>query len=403
MSSPVAQSATVPLRDHIVANAELPLDHARALPPAVYTDPTHYAWEVEHVLRAEWQCIGHVSQVPKPGDYRNVDLLGEPMLLTRGRDGAVRVLSRICPHRGMDVNPTEYGRPAAGCARVFRCPYHFWTFGLDGRCTGAPEMQQATGFHRDTVRLAELHTAEWHGFVFVNLSGDAPPLDAHYAAMGTQLAPWHMDELEMVAELSWDCSFNWKVLVENFAECYHHIGAHVKVFEPLFPGSTCWSDDEDPAFTVAHLPLIAPLADEVRAGTSSLRQFIDIETVPVERRTEWYVYVGFPTFLLFAAPDRVFWYQVIPDGPERMKLVTTLLVRPEAKALPDFDARVAAELDMLRGFHMEDMEMCAAVQRGMHSALYRPGRLSHLEKPLWLIQRYLARRVRAEAPSAPVC
>lgn len=384
------------LHEQIVTSAESPLDQARALPPAVYTDPAHYAWEVEHVLRKEWLCVGHVSQVPSPGDFRNVDMLGEPMLLARGKDGEVRVLSRTCPHRGMDINPVEYGRPAAGNARVLRCPYHFWTFGLDGKCTGAPEMQESQLFCRDETRLHQFRTEIWHGFVFVNLTGTAEtPLATLYDRMGTQLAPWRMGDLEMVAEMTWDCPFNWKILVENFAECYHHIGAHSKIFEPLFPGKTCWSEEEHPGYTVAHLPLIQSLADEVRAQQSSLRQFVDIDTVPIEKRTDWYVYVGFPTFLLFAAPDRVYWYQVMPDGPERMKLLTTLLVLPEAKLLPDWDERLAGDLDMLKAFHLEDMEMCTAVQRGMHSIAYRPGALSHLEKPLWLIQRYLARRIQA--------
>jgi len=390
-----ADPSLATLHEQILSTAGSPLDQARALPSAVYTDTSHYSWEVDHVLRDQWLCVGHVSQVPAPGDFRNVDLLGEPLLLTRARDGVVRVLSRICAHRGMDMNPTEFGRPAAGNARVLRCPYHFWTYALDGRCTGAPEMQQSKAFCRDEVRLTEFRSALWHGFVFVNLSGTAEPLESLYDIMGAQLAPWRMDQLEMVSELSWDCSFNWKILVENFAECYHHIGAHVKVFEPLFPGKTCWTEDEHPAFTVAHLPLIPSLADEVRAGASSLEQFVDIDTVPVERRAEWYVYVGFPTFLLFAAPDRVFWYQVLPEGPDRMKLVTTLLVLPEARRLPDFERRLEGELEMLRTFHMEDMEMCTAVQRGMHSTAYRPGPLSHLEKPLWHIQRYLARRIAA--------
>lgn len=389
------------LHEQIVESAGNPLEHARALPAGAYTDAAHYAWEVDHVLREEWLCVGHVSQVPEPGDFRNVDLLGEPLLLARGRDGVVRVLSRTCPHRGMDINPPDYGRAAAGNARVLRCPYHFWTFALDGRCTGAPEMQNAKDFCREEVGLTEFRSALWHGFVFVNLSGDASPLETLYDVMGTQLAPWRMEQLEMVSELTWECSFNWKIIVENFAECYHHIGAHSKIFEPLFPGKTCWSEDEHPAFTVAHLPLIAPLADEVRAEASSLRQFVDIDTVPVEKRTEWYVYVGFPTFLLFAAPDRVYWYQVLPEGPERMRLVTTLLVRPEARRLPDYEQRLGEDLDLLRRFHLEDMEMCTAVQRGMRSIAYRPGPLSHLEKPLWHIQRYLARRIVASSPVQP--
>jgi phenylpropionate dioxygenase-like ring-hydroxylating dioxygenase large terminal subunit len=144
------------------------------------------------------------------------------------------------------------------------------------------------------------------------------------------------------------------------------------------------------------------LADEVRAGTSGLRSFVDIPTVAPENRVEWYVYVGHPTFLLFAAPDRVFWYRVLPDGPQRVKLLTTLLVLPESKRMPDFEQRLAAEVEMLKKFHTEDMEVCVAVQKGMNSSAYRPGRLSHLEVPIWHIQRFLARQLRgaAGAPDA---
>src|SRR5206468_2558967 len=124
--------------------------------------------------------------------------------------------------------------------------------------------------------------------------------------MGEKLAEWQLGNLDVVAELEWDCAFNWKVIVENFAECYHHLGAHLKTFEPLFPAKTCWSDDEHPAFTVAHLPLVQRLADDVRA----------------------------------------------------------------------------------------------AVQKGMNSSTFRSGRLSHLEVPIWHIQRYLARKIR-EAETSP--
>lgn len=173
----------------------------------------------------------------------------------------------------------------------------------------------------------------------------------------------------------------------------------MKTFEPMFPAKTCWSEEEHPAYTVAHLPLVQRLADDVRSGSdrSEVRSFVDIPTVPMDKRVEWYVYVGYPTFLLFVAADRVFWYRVLPEGPQKVRLLTTLLVPPEAKQMPDFQQRLDAEVEMLKVFHTEDMEVCVAVQKGMNAAAYRPGRLSHLEKPIWLIQRYLARKIREAA------
>jgi len=393
-AEPAAKNRLAALHEQMIAAAGRPLERARTFPPAAYTDPDHYRFEVEHVLKRQWLCVGHVSQVPRPGDFFNLDLLGEPMVVVRGKDDVVRVLSRVCPHRGMDVNPTEFGRPAKGNARFLLCPYHFWSFDLDGRCKGAPEMQKAEGFSRKDVRLGSFRSEIWNGFLFVTFSDDVAPVVELYREMGESLAGWQLENLEVVAELEWDCAFNWKVIVENFAECYHHLGAHLKTFEPIFPAKTCWSEPEHANFTVAHLPLVPSLADDVRAGTSNLRSFVDIPTVTPERRVEWYVYVGHPTFLLFAAPDRVFWYRVVPDGPQRVKLLTTLLVLPESKQMPDYQQRLASEVEMLKAFHLEDMEVCVAVQKGMNSSTYRPGRLSHLEVPIWHVQRYLARKLR---------
>jgi phenylpropionate dioxygenase-like ring-hydroxylating dioxygenase large terminal subunit len=382
------------LHRKMIDAAEKPLVHAVTFPPKAYTDPTHYDFEVERILKHEWLSVGHLSQIPNPGDYFNLDLLGEPMVVVRGKDAEIRVLSRVCPHRGMDVNPTEYGRPAKGNARFLICPYHFWSYDLDGRCKGAPEMHKAAGFSRKDIALPAFRSEIWNGFIFVTFADDIPPVAHFYKAMGEQLADFQLGNLQVVTELEWDCAFNWKVIVENFAECYHHLGAHLKTFEPLFPARTCWSDDEHEAFTVAHLPLVQRLADDVRSGSSELRSFVDIPTLPVDRRVQWYVYVGYPTFLLFAAPDRVFWYRVLPDGPQRVKLLTTLMVLPEAKQMPDYEKRLAAEIEMLKTFHTEDMEVCVAVQKGMNSSTFRSGRLSHLEIPIWHIQRYLARKLR---------
>ncbi len=388
-------SAPAELLHQICDAAERPLEQAVTFPPRAYTDPKHYQLEVDTILKREWLSVGHISQIPKPGDYFNLDLLGEPMVVVHGKDGVIRVLSRVCPHRGMDVNPTEYGRPEKGNARFLLCPYHFWSFDLDGRCKGAPEMQKADGFNRKEIGLSSFRSEVWNGFIFVTFTDEIPPVSEFYKDMGDKLAEFQLDKLEVVAELTWDCAFNWKVIVENFAECYHHLGAHVKTFEPMFPARTCWSDEEHPAYTVAHLPLVQRLADDVRAGTSDIRSFIDIPTVAMEHRVQWYVYVGFPTFLLFAAPDRVFWYRVLPEGPGKVKLLTTLMVLPESKQMPDYEQRLKAEIEMLKEFHTEDMEVCVAVQKGMNSSMYKSGRLSHLEKPIWHIQRYVARKLRA--------
>ena len=143
-------------------------------------------------------------------------------------------------------------------------------------------MQKAEGFSRKDVRLGSFRSEIWNGFLFVTFSDDVAPVAELYREMGESLAGWQLGNLEVVAELEWDCAFNWKVIVENFAECYHHLGAHLKTFEPIFPAKTCWSEPEHANFTVAHLPLVPSLADDVRAGTSNLR---GSSTSPRSRRS----------------------------------------------------------------------------------------------------------------------
>ncbi|HZP61284.1 MAG TPA: Rieske 2Fe-2S domain-containing protein, partial [Opitutaceae bacterium] len=126
----------------ISAAAELPLAGARTIPAQAYTSEEFFEWETRHLLRGGWQCVAHVSQVPAAGDFLNLDLLGEPIIVVRDKDGAVRALSRVCPHRAMDIMPEGFGydghgpaeakpdAPACGHTRIFLCPYHAWTFEL---------------------------------------------------------------------------------------------------------------------------------------------------------------------------------------------------------------------------------------------------------------------------------
>jgi phenylpropionate dioxygenase-like ring-hydroxylating dioxygenase large terminal subunit len=216
------------IQQGICAAADLPLAQARTLPAAAYTSEAFFDWETAQLLRADWQCVAHVSQLAQAGDFLNLDLLGEPLIVVRGKDAAVRVLSRVCPHRAMDLMPAGFGYdghgpavargegPGGGHTRLFLCPYHAWTFELDGRLKACPEMQQAEGFARDDVGLKVFRSEVWQGFVFVNLDGQAPPFGPGLEPMARDLAAFRLAELQLVIAREWDCPFNWKALVENF-------------------------------------------------------------------------------------------------------------------------------------------------------------------------------------------
>lgn len=385
----------LPLFARILEAADKPREASVTFPAAAYTDPAFLKFEEAEIFRKEWISLCHVSQIPKAGDFVRVDLCGEPMLVVRGKDLEIRVLSRVCRHRGMDLLPSGFGHPDAGNQRVILCPYHLWSYDLGGKLIGAPEMQQAACFDRSEVALHSFRSEVWEGFVFVTLSDTIPPLAEKYARFaGDFVGKWDMAGGEMVWDAHWDCEFNWKILLENFMEAYHHMGAHMKTLEPFLPARGCWAEPYDEEFSAMHLPLKKAVKDEILEQGRVTSAFTPFPGLKLEDCLEWSVYLGFPNFLLFSAPDRVYWYRLLPTGPETCSLLTTLIVPRDAKDAPGFEETLKKEIQAGIDFHLEDMEVCAATQRGMRSVGYAQGRLSHLEEPIWHFQKYLAACIR---------
>jgi phenylpropionate dioxygenase-like ring-hydroxylating dioxygenase large terminal subunit len=402
------------IRRGILEAAELPLARARTLPADAYTSEDFFDWEVTHLLRAGWQCLAHASQIPKPGDFVNLDLLGEPLIVVRDKDGTIRVLSRVCPHRSMDIMPLGFGYEghgpaeanpgAAGCGhtRIFLCPYHAWTFELDGRLKACPEMQRADGFVRDSFGLKAFRSEVWQGFIFVNLEGDASPFSEGLGEMEDDLAAFNVAGMELVVAREWDCSFNWKVLVENFMESYHHLGIHHRTLQPMMPARNTWTERERRRYIRAHLPY----KESVRDDYLAFEERGDFSGAPPpvpglgdRQKSEWGLFLVAPTFLLATAPDRVIWYRLAPLGPNRLKLLTTVLVPAGLRARDNFPHLREKIESQLVEFHLEDMQVCTAVQRGLHASGWQQGRLSHLEMPVWLFHRFMAARLTDRWPT----
>ena len=391
---------TMPLEQilrEVRTTAALPLEQAQTLPPEVYTSDAFFAWEEQNILRRDWLCVAHTSQLAAPGDFIALDLAAEPLIVVHGKDGVIRTLSRVCPHRAMDILPP--GGEQCGQTRFLSCPYHAWTFELDGTLKGAPEMQLATCFDRTETGLRSYRTEVWQGFVFVNLSGDAESLSKLCSDMGDDLAAWSPEDLEVVVEMSWDCPFNWKLLVENFMECYHHVGTHAKTLQPMMPARECWTEEERPAYLREHLPLKESVLAELHANIRVGQEFPLFAEVEPRRTTEWGLFVGYPSLLLFPGPNQFIWYRIDPLTTDHSRLLTCILVPKSYRRLPQFETCLANARQALIDFHSEDMTACAAVQRSLYSTGCQRGRLSHLEMPIWLFHRYLAARSEGHWPT----
>jgi phenylpropionate dioxygenase-like ring-hydroxylating dioxygenase large terminal subunit len=361
------------------ANAGVPFTKARAMPPEVYTSPRFLDGELEHVFSKEWFCVGRASALSSPGDYVTCDLAGQPIVVLRDRDGALRAMSNVCLHR---MSTLLHGR---GNTRAIVCPYHAWTYNLDGSLRGAPAMTLNEGFCKSDYRLPQLRCEEWLGWVFVTLDPDAPPVRARLAEVEELIADYDMAGYhEAFFETHvWDT--NWKVLAENFMESYHlpvchagTIGGMSRLDEMVCPEGraafnyhTILKDGTLP-IALAH-PNNSRLEGDARRTTHLLAIY--------------------PSLLITLTPG-YFWYLTLhPHGVGQVRIgfgggmARDYAEEPEAQR--HFD-RLKALLDDV---NVEDRGCTEKVYRGLCSAFARPGHLSHLERPNYDFARYLMARI----------
>jgi phenylpropionate dioxygenase-like ring-hydroxylating dioxygenase large terminal subunit len=215
-----------PLRAKLQEMAARPADRPMGMPGAYYTSQAQFEHEARSVLRRGWHCLGREDEVPAPGDFFTVQLLNEPLLVGRGDDGAVRVMTNVCRHRGM---PLAEGR---GAVKRFVCSYHAWTYGRDGALLRAPRMENA-GFDARTCRLPQHPVHLWNGFIYASLDPDAKAF-AH-PGLEAMLAPYETARFRLVHVAEEDWATNWKCLVENFMEGYHLSVVHPETLHGYTP------------------------------------------------------------------------------------------------------------------------------------------------------------------------
>jgi phenylpropionate dioxygenase-like ring-hydroxylating dioxygenase large terminal subunit len=321
--------------------------------------------------------------VPRIGDYFTLDLLGEMLVVVRGPE-KIRALSRICLHRWAPlVNGT-------GSTKRFSCPFHAWAYDLDGALVGAPLMDKVEFTPRE-CRLPEYRLEIVDGFIYLNFSGDAPPLGPELAELSVEFKRLSPDDWVVATSLDYDCAINWKIVVETFMECYHHIAAHPETFERLYPARLTYAEDSRPAWTTCIAPARADAPDsQISAG------FPDLGELRPQDRREFRLYLVYPCHLLNVLPDRVFWFCLQPVSAARTRIQSHLLVRREALEQPDYQEKLARERQFMIVVNDEDIAVNEMQQRGAATRSAVAGRFSHLEKALWQLADYVRERIQSD-------
>ena len=349
------------------------IDHSAkkglALPASCYRDPAFFELEREHVLRPGWHPIARWDTLAEPGDYRAVDLFGEPLVIVRGDDARLRVFSNVCRHRAHTV------ASGMGNAKSLVCPYHRWTYGLDGALRGAPLMDELPDFDRAHCGLPELPTESWQGFLMVNLGHDsanrAKPtsVEQSLAGLDKRIDSYDLGGMVTLGVLDFDSPWNWKVMVDNFMESYHHIGIHLDTLQKTNPAKDTYAGESDEFYSLLENP-----------GIKGAPAFLVAQI--------------FPSFLIavFDGDHFASWYEMEIDRHDHIHLRIHIMAPP---AFKETEGAADALLDIATKVHLEDIPACEAVQRGITSQLWQPGPLSPQEDCLAQFHRHLAARLRS--------
>jgi choline monooxygenase len=360
------------------ARAAKPLLEASALPGACYTSARFFAAEMRKIHQRHWFFAGHASEWAAPGAYRAIETVGGPAIVLRDGDGALRAFANACRHRGSLL------LEGSGTARSIACPYHAWTYGLDGALIAAPDMERTIGFAPAEHGLVPIRLETWADLVFLTYDAQAPSLLDHLGDLPAQLDCYRFDDMVCTWRHEILCRCNWKLLVENALETYHTglvhartVGAQTSV-TPATQGEWVALQvlsrtsvavlSESPPF-----PTIAGLSEAAQAGT--------------------YFTMILPTTQLACAQDCMWWLAMRPLAVDRTILSLGGCFPRSTAAMPNFAADAALYYDRWARVAAEDAGILEKQQRGLASLLYRPGRLSWRDDLVHAVHDWVAARV----------
>lgn len=373
------------LRDSDVKAVRRTLAQASPLPPAAYSDPAIFRLERERVFGRTWMPVCHVSQIAAPGSYVSRVLGGEPVMAVRGRDGEIRVMANVCLHR----NTTLVDGAGSCKGNRMVCPYHGWTYGLDGKLLAAPFMEQAECFDRGAERLREFRSEVWQGFVFVNFDHEAAPLSGQVRDLETALAPYRMADMEAVEIRRRTMPWNWKISLENFSEAYHQPWVHPVTAEHAFPAKLAEYHDVTGPYGLFHL---------FQNGREPVPTFFPPhDALPDALLRRVTVFNVYPYLHVLTDPSTPLWLDFNIKSESEHELVWTALLPAGSMARADIDAQLAKFREFVEPILLEDVSICMGVGQGVQSRFVTPGRLSHMEKTVhqfhnWWLDQMLGDR-----------
>lgn len=363
-----------------LAAALAPFGSSRMLPREAYVDPAVFEWEQRNIFTG-WHCVGHAADLDGVGAQRAVGSGANGILLVRGDDGAVRAFANVCRHRGHELLACGASIKRRGVV----CPYHAWSYKLNGELRNAPGFDRLDSFDPAGFGLTELRLVDWHGWLFVDPSGQDGDFADHVAGSEEIVSPYRPEDLMVVARHSYELATNWKVIVENYQECYHCPSIHPELSRISPP--TSGENIEMPGNWMGGWMSMIDEAETMslsgRSGGVAIKGLSEQEL-----RSVMYL-VGFPNLLVSLHPDYIMTHTMTPLSVDRTHVECAWAFPREAAERPGFDPSYAVDFWDLT--NRQDWAACESVQRGLSSPHAQPGPLALEEDGVYQFVTRIAR------------
>ena len=358
----------------------------KTLPARHYTDPALFRRELERIHFDMWLYAGRGDRIPTPGDYFLLEVGDANVVVVRDEAGQVRAFHNVCRHRGTRLCAATEGRLPG---RI-RCPYHAWTYRLDGSLAQAPHMEKVAGFSLGDHPLGAVAVATWAGHLFVNLADRPAPFAQHLAGLDGRFANWAMEDMRVVERRHYQLQANWKLVIQNYHECLHCPTAHPQL-QKLSHYLSGDNEPPQPTYLGARMDLREGVAT---LSTDEARRRPPLPDLDGEQRRSVYYYAILPNLLLNLHPDYVVTFRLDPRAVDRTDVVCEWLFPASEIARPGFDPSDAVEFWDVT--NRQDWELSDLAQAGIGSRGYRPGPYSNREELLVALDRWVLERIGEE-------
>lgn len=346
-----------------------------------YTSLEIFAAEREHIFARDWVCIGRADELEMPGDFHLAEVAAESLILVRDAERRLRAFYNVCRHRGSRICEQDEGHFGGS----IQCPYHAWTYGLDGKLNVARNMADVPEFRTDDYPLHEAKLALWEGFVFVSLACEPEPFERIFAPLMCRFADWNVAALRTSKSIAYDVACNWKLVFQNYSECYHCPPVHPQL-DRLSPSDSGRNDLAEGRFLGGYSELRRHGGSLTSSGTTRRSPLGGVRN---ENLGRVYYYTIFPSMLLGLHPDYVMVHYLRPVAVDRTNVVCSWLFDPETMAREDFDPLDAVEFWDVT--NRQDWHVNELTQKGVESRAYVPGPYSNAEGLLAAFDRFYLR------------